>query len=150
MSVVFLRLLEYYKGVMFLTTNRLSTFDAAFQSRIHLMINYPRLDVQSKKSIWQTFIRPHSETSRYAGEIKQKELDTLARLDMNGREIKNTVKTARLLANHKGDHLTMEHVSTVLRVKQGVRGEMEASNTLTWLRYPLTLLQSLIAIFVRR
>ena len=37
---MFLRLLEYYKGVMFLTTNRVSAFDAAFQSRIHLTINY--------------------------------------------------------------------------------------------------------------
>lgn len=30
---VFLRLLEYFQGIMFLTTNRVETFDAAFQVR---------------------------------------------------------------------------------------------------------------------
>lgn len=31
---VFLRLLEYHQGILFLTTNRVSTFDDAFNSRI--------------------------------------------------------------------------------------------------------------------
>ncbi|KAB2568835.1 Katanin p60 ATPase-containing subunit A1 [Lasiodiplodia theobromae] len=35
---VFLRLLEYYRGVLLLTTNRVSAFDPAFESRIHLTI----------------------------------------------------------------------------------------------------------------
>ncbi len=33
---VFLRLLEYFQGILFLTTNRVETFDDAFQSRIHI------------------------------------------------------------------------------------------------------------------
>ena len=31
---VFLRLLEYHQGVLFLTTNRVKSFDSAFHSRI--------------------------------------------------------------------------------------------------------------------
>ena len=38
---------------------------------------------------------------------------------MNGREIKNVVKTAVLLASRKKVPLGMEHVGTVLRVKDG-------------------------------
>src|SRR5262249_30610823 len=37
---IFLRLLEYFQGILFLTTNRVDTFDEAFQSRIHLPLRY--------------------------------------------------------------------------------------------------------------
>ena len=116
---VFLRLLEYYKGVMFLTTNRVSTFDAAFQSRIHLTIDYPKLDFHSKMLIWQTFVRPQSDAPRYGSTIREKDIKALAKTDMNGREIKNTIKTARLLASQQRVPLAMEHIATVLRVKEG-------------------------------
>lgn len=106
---------------MFLTTNRVSTFDAAFQSRIHLTIDYPKLDYPSKLLVWQTFIRPQtqSDASKYGSNVAEKDLKALAKIDMNGREIKNTVKTARLLASQKRAPLAMEHVATVLRVKDG-------------------------------
>ena len=104
---------------MFLTTNRVSTFDAAFQSRIHLTINYPKLDFHSKRLIWQTFVRPQSDAPRYGSNIQEKDIKALAKTDMNGREIKNTIKTARLLARQKGAPLAMEHIATVLRVKDG-------------------------------
>ena len=104
---------------MFLTTNRVSTFDAAFQSRIHLTIDYPKLDLHSKKLIWQTFVRPQSDAPRYGSNIREKDINSLAKTDMNGREIKNTIKTARLLASQKRVPLAMEHIATVLRVKDG-------------------------------
>ena len=34
MVSIFLRLLEYHSGIMFLTTNRLETIDSAFDSRV--------------------------------------------------------------------------------------------------------------------
>lgn len=43
--VVFLRTLEYYAGILFLTTNRVALFDDAFKSRIHMSLYYPALDV---------------------------------------------------------------------------------------------------------
>lgn len=52
---MFLRILEYYEGILILTTNRVSVFDQAFKSRIHLAIQFPELDFASRKSIWQTF-----------------------------------------------------------------------------------------------
>ena len=118
-TLVFLRLLEYYKGVMFLTTNRVSTFDAAFQSRIHHTNDYPKLELHSKKLIWQPFVRPQSDAPRYGSNIREQDIKSLAKTDMNGREIKNTIKTARLLASQKRVPLAMEHIATVLRVKDG-------------------------------
>lgn len=37
---VFLRVLEYYNGLLFLTTNRVGAVDEAFKSRIHLSLYY--------------------------------------------------------------------------------------------------------------
>lgn len=45
---IFLRVLEYYEGTMFLTTNRVQTFDPAFQLRIHIPIDYPELSMEKK------------------------------------------------------------------------------------------------------
>ncbi|KAJ6616286.1 hypothetical protein B0H10DRAFT_1949311 [Mycena sp. CBHHK59/15] len=36
---VFLRRLEYFRGILFMTTNRFKNFDPAFQSRIHLSLH---------------------------------------------------------------------------------------------------------------
>src|ERR1700712_1764915 len=53
---IFLRLLEYYEGVLFLTTNRVDNIDAAFESRIHLSLQYDELDKASRKHVWETFL----------------------------------------------------------------------------------------------
>lgn len=143
---------------MFLTTNRVSTFDAAFQSRIHLTIDYPKLDYRSKLLVWQTFVRPQSDASQYGSNIQEKDLKALAKIDINGREIKNTVKTARLLASQKRAPLTMEHVATVLRVKDSSPAVPRTSVSVAGLadliflpfRIVLSFLQELLASFIDR
>ncbi|PSN71072.1 P-loop containing nucleoside triphosphate hydrolase protein [Corynespora cassiicola Philippines] len=118
---IFLRALEYFKGIMFLTTNRIGTFDAAFQSRIHLTINYPALDFESRKHIWKTFLPGTSGESdvekvpRHV--ISESDIFDLALIALNGREIKNIVKSARLLSASKQVPLSISHIDTVLRVK---------------------------------
>jgi SpoVK/Ycf46/Vps4 family AAA+-type ATPase len=49
---VFLRVLEYYAGILFLTTNRVGSFDEAFQSRIHISLYYPPLTPYTALEIW--------------------------------------------------------------------------------------------------
>ncbi|KAF5234210.1 hypothetical protein FANTH_12247 [Fusarium anthophilum] len=115
---IFLRLLEYFEGVMFLTTNRVPAFDPAFESRIHLTIHYPNLDYTSRLHIWKTFVNIDNDRSSLSGD----ELDELAGVELNGRQIKNVVKTARLLATHERTQLAMSHISTVLRIKKGLAG----------------------------
>ncbi|PTB61575.1 hypothetical protein BBK36DRAFT_1136748, partial [Trichoderma citrinoviride] len=50
---VFLRVLEYYNGLLFLTTNRVGTIDEAFKSRIHLSLYYPPLDKTQTTDIFR-------------------------------------------------------------------------------------------------
>ncbi|KAF5630608.1 TOB3 (member of AAA-ATPase family) [Fusarium tjaetaba] len=115
---IFLRLLEYFEGVMFLTTNRVSAFDPAFESRIHLTIHYPNLDYTSRLHIWKTFVNIGTD----GNSLSEDELDELAGVELNGRQIKNVVKTARLLATHEKTQLAMSHINTVLRIKKGLAG----------------------------
>ena len=48
---VFLRKLEYCDDIMFLITNRVSDFDEAILSRIHLMLEYDELGVDVRTQI---------------------------------------------------------------------------------------------------
>ncbi|KAK2017755.1 P-loop containing nucleoside triphosphate hydrolase protein [Colletotrichum eremochloae] len=129
---VFLRLLEYYQGVMFLTTNRADSFDPAFESRIHLTIQYPHLDAESRLHIWKTFVKPlpssEAEPSTSGNvdlngpsksHITDLDLERFAQEKLNGRQIKNVIKTARLLAASDKTALLPDHVETVLRIKRG-------------------------------
>ena len=52
-SQVFLRVLEYYAGILFLTTNRIGDFDEAFASRIHMSLYYPELDEDKTRKIFK-------------------------------------------------------------------------------------------------
>ena len=77
---------------------------------------------------------------------------------VNGREIKNTVKTARLLASQKGTPLAMEHVATVLRVRDNgspVGGNTPARRGLSSLillplRVLASLFQELLVLIIHR
>lgn len=111
---VFLRTLEYYEGIMFLTTNRVETFDPAFQSRIHISIQYPELSVESRRTVWKNFLA----VGRVKHDISERQLDALSHMNMNGRQIKNVLKTAQLLATRKEVPLSHAHVTSVLDVTQ--------------------------------
>ena len=118
--IVFLRQLEYFKGVMFLTTNRASTLDAAFESRIHLTIDYPALDEKSRLHVWRTFVTGGGNQN-----VGEEDLAQLARQPLNGRQIKNVVKTARLLAKQDRRPLGVGDLELVLHVKMKSRSAQE-------------------------
>jgi SpoVK/Ycf46/Vps4 family AAA+-type ATPase len=120
---IFLRVLEYYEGTMFLTTNRVQTFDPAFQSRIHISLDYPGLTFESRKTVWKNFL--DSPTQEHC--IGKVELQELARMDLNGRQIKNILKIARLLAGGKGEKLSREHIITTMDVTQHLHNETQFS-----------------------
>lgn len=54
---VFLRLLEYYQGVLCLTTNRSEEIDVAFHSRIHISLPFPDLTETNREQIWRHFAK---------------------------------------------------------------------------------------------
>lgn len=108
---LFLRVLEYYEGILFLTTNRITTFDPAFKSRVHLALKYNALSAAARKKLYVNFVK---RTSRDAPVLGEEVLNRLAAVDINGRQIKNAVRTASALAREEGVKLNEEHLQAVL------------------------------------
>jgi ATPase family associated with various cellular activities (AAA) len=114
MVSIFLRVIEYYEGVLFLTTNRITNIDDAFHSRIHVSMKYPNLTAKSRRHIWATFVGKTGITAA--------DLDKLAEVDLNGRQIKNVLKTAQMLSRSQGNgeaELSMQHIETILAIERG-------------------------------
>ncbi|KAF2086542.1 P-loop containing nucleoside triphosphate hydrolase protein, partial [Saccharata proteae CBS 121410] len=100
MVSVLLRVLEYYEGILILTTNRMRTFDIAVQSRIHLAIKYDDLSKSQREKIFMAFLDQLND--KYLvddfSEVKEwVEVDG-CEFDFNGRQIRNVVSTAMGLA----------------------------------------------------
>ena len=113
---IFLRILEYYEGVLFLTTNRVENIDAAFQSRIHISMQYNDLNTSGRRHVWSNFLNATVKNGKHA--FSDADLDSLAGHKMNGREIKNVLKTAQLLASKKDEPLGAKHVQSVLAIEK--------------------------------
>ncbi|KAK4194226.1 P-loop containing nucleoside triphosphate hydrolase protein [Triangularia verruculosa] len=114
----FLRELEYFPSLLFLTTNRERVLDPAIWSRIHLTINYPALDLSSRLAIWKTFLG--MEEGELASAVSDEEFDKLALIETNGRRIKNITKTARMMAKRHGRGINFEDVRNVMRITEGL------------------------------
>ncbi|KDQ49904.1 hypothetical protein JAAARDRAFT_200418 [Jaapia argillacea MUCL 33604] len=133
---VALRVLEYHRGVLFLTTNRIGSFDEAFMSRFSIGIKYPELDHTARRIIWRKFfelagVRVEEPSDRltivntWGGEaspepqtISAEDLEFLSAKTFNGRTIKNLVRTSQALALSQNQPISFEHVKIVLRASE--------------------------------
>lgn len=150
---VFLRVLEYYEGILILTTNRVGTFDEAFKSRILLSLHYEKLSKGQRRKIWRGFVNHLEDTHLSSGEkdtgrehrfhnggssstantsskggsqaedlpdIDFQEirdyLDELASHELNGRQIRNIITTARQLAKFRKKTLDYGLLQEVISV----------------------------------
>ncbi|KAF5000836.1 hypothetical protein FGRMN_1444 [Fusarium graminum] len=114
MTSIFLRVLEYYKGVMILTTNRYPAIDPAFESRIDITLVFQDLDPKSRAKIWYNFlIREDANLAQ-----DREAIGKLAKARLNGRQIKSAVKTARILAVSEKLPLAMDHLQTVVDMRK--------------------------------
>jgi SpoVK/Ycf46/Vps4 family AAA+-type ATPase len=114
---VFLRALEYYDGILILTSNRVGTFDEAFKSQIQLALHYEALDLSQRHQIWENFTRHLDDMSDNtdAADINA-HLKELAQYEINGRQIRNAVTTARQLALFQGKKMNYGHLKYVIKV----------------------------------
>lgn len=103
-------MLEYYRGIIIMTSNRAETMDRAFQSRIHLTLRYPDLEPAAKDHIWRYFVTQMKADVTLTEEAYHR----LARLPLNGRQIKNVVKISTLLAAQDDVPLNIDYINTVL------------------------------------
>ena len=110
MVAVFLRHVEYYRGILFLTTNRVNAFDEAFLSRIHVALHFRELAPDARRQVWRAFLRKVSSTLADSDDA----LDALAAREVNGRQIKNAVRTASSLAASRRVPLSYKHLADTL------------------------------------
>ncbi len=113
-ALVFLRHLEYYDGVLILTTNRIKSIDLAFESRIDITLSYTPLDEHRRRQIWVNFIQSLDQDNV---DLRDKDLDKLAKIALNGRQIKSALKIANILAADEDEPLRMNHLSTVINLR---------------------------------
>lgn len=104
---IFLRELEYYQGILFLTTNRIRSIDNAFQSRVDLFLPYHDLTSEARKQVWENFI---NRAGRDKFDLAGDSLDKLSMLKLNGREIKNLIKSAQLLSMKESGKVPVERL----------------------------------------
>jgi SpoVK/Ycf46/Vps4 family AAA+-type ATPase len=139
---VFLRALEYYQGLMFLTTNRVGTFDEAVISRVHVILHFPDLTDDDRARIWDTSFRKLSserpdikiDFSIYDHAYRDEAIQALT---WNGREIRNAFNTMIALAewdardknryvrNGKVE-IRREHLQQVARMSTGFKEYMRS------------------------
>ncbi|KAJ0347509.1 hypothetical protein KNSL1_006394 [Colletotrichum chrysophilum] len=110
----FLRELEYYPSLLFLTTNREKSLDPAIHSRVHLTINYPALDEPSRKKVWMTFL------GTTGSNLSNENLAALSRIEVDGRKIRNIVKTAGIMARRDGRSVTFDDIRKVMKITEGI------------------------------
>lgn len=92
---MFLRIVEYYRGILFLTTNRVGQFDDAFISRIHTVIHYENFSNDEQDRIWTQFFKKLEKERRKDMRIDRSawkyvfDNKDLRKIEWNGRQIRN-------------------------------------------------------------
>ena len=117
--------MEYYRGILFLTTNRITTFDEAFLSRIHVALHFSELTTQTKMQIWRAFVK---KAGVRQGELPDELIEKLAQRDVNGRQIKNAVRTSCSLALSRKEPLNHQHITETLDAMHEFTMEFQAMN----------------------
>ncbi|KAH8904635.1 P-loop containing nucleoside triphosphate hydrolase protein [Coniochaeta sp. PMI_546] len=134
---VFLRVMEYYNGILFLTTNRTGQLDEAIKSRVHSALLYQTLSLEQTLEIFRVNIKRLEMIEKQRKAVtdppegymylqadktgilafaekhwNQHDLEELGR--WNGRQIRNAFISAAALARSDPDHSKGEGEIAVL------------------------------------
>lgn len=104
-----LQLLEEYRGIVILATNKKQNIDPAFVRRMRYVLDFPRPDATQRQQIWSQVI------GELCGEETCQQLDrtltTLAEaVEISGAQIKNAVLSAIFVARRSREPLEMAHL----------------------------------------
>jgi len=93
---VFLRVLEYFNGLLFMTTNRVDDIDEAIISRCIAMIKFNPPTASARRRIWEVM------TEQFQLDVEPKLKDELVHMFPNasGRDIKGLTKLTAKFCNH--------------------------------------------------
>lgn len=138
---IFLRELEYFRGVIFLTTNLFANIDGAFRSRVSLHLVFKALNRAARENIWKKFIdrmtnlptpslahtnstgdensgasTPLDPSLSRVDDVSAEDIRELSRWQLNGREIENAAKMARCWCDFKGYGLNLHSLEKGIRI----------------------------------
>ena len=114
---VLLGAVEDYDRTLVITSRSTGGLSKGFESRIQVALLYPFPDLASRRRIWQSFfdvLRSDDEPVDLDGIAAR--MDDLARHEINGRQIRNVVMTARRLAASEGAAVAWAHLQRALSV----------------------------------
>ncbi len=123
MVSVMLKMIEYFQGTLFLTTNRVTTFDPAFQTRITAALRYEALDAAGRTKVWKNLIQASglTEDLKSAGQGGDVDPDELGKYPLNGRVIKNALRLSlALVISESREREAAAEVSVESKVATGV------------------------------
>jgi hypothetical protein len=110
---VFLRVLEYYTGVLFLTTNRAESVDDAIASRCIARISYRKPDAVLQTRIWRV-LSSGAGITLPDGVIAEIVAQSPG---LSGRDVKQLLKLAHMVARSRNELITPKTVEFVKRFK---------------------------------
>jgi SpoVK/Ycf46/Vps4 family AAA+-type ATPase len=112
---VFLKHLEYFPGVMFLTSNRKDEFDDAAESRVHIRLQYRALDVDRQAKIWKSHLKGSHVPDDWDLDVCR---ELARKYDINGREIKNLVHVSMAICRQRNRKLSMNDIEQVYALRR--------------------------------
>ncbi|GKT83821.1 AAA family ATPase [Colletotrichum tofieldiae] len=119
---IFLRELEYFRGIIFLTTNLYNTIDTAFRSRVSLHLLFKALSPDARELIWRKFLGRLPQfgsvgaTEGDVGLLSDEDMKELGQWQLNGREIKTAVKMVSKWCDHKSYEMNLTRLENGIRV----------------------------------
>ncbi len=115
---VFLRLLEYYNGILFMNTNRETIIDDAILSRATAHVRYDVLQKEVyRRSLWEVLARQYA-VKNFPIEEAMKEFP-----DISGRDIRQLIRLALVIANKRKTKLTLESLKLASQYHDFTRSE---------------------------
>ena len=99
-----------------LTTNRPGDIDEAFVSRIHITLGLNSLTREEQRQIWTIFIKDLNLSDKEKRALLVYVTENFGADNLNGRQIRNTMRTALALAQLGGQQVTAEHLEQVVAV----------------------------------
>lgn len=109
------------------------TFDEAFKSRMHLAVYYPPLKDVDREEIWSIFFQKLADEKEKDPtldiDIKglMRSASGLAQFELNGRQIRNAIRTARQRAVFEKEEFTAHHIRGSIRVIREFEEYVEAT-----------------------
>jgi len=127
---VLLREVEYYKGILIMTTNRVKAFDPAILSRIHHAVNFEETTTTQEKKIWDAWIdrlmaRGLSTDIEGIRSWVSGILKIRSRSILSGREIRNVFIQAQTMAARDGKaiDITKDALNRAYEYRQNFRAD---------------------------